>query len=954
MSINAGDKLCTTGMSGKIYTDIVSNLPGGQLPSGFTPAATTAMKLQIYSFAKGISDEINQDGGSGGGGGSGNVSTSDTFSTIGSIVVEQGQYGQAITGSLASVSSEGSVNIPTGQTFNINNVPLNQSNIIGLTAEDSPTFADILLTTLNPSTVLVSDSLGNIISSNVSSTTLTYLDATSSIQNQLNNLESQIVADDFWAQNANILSPLTLGVNISFGTGGLLDQYVSSPIPLGDSLDTSLLTGTSIVGAINSLYNNKQNNLLFTGPLTDYANVVALNYNNTNLKITSNNLNTIQDIYTGASPTFSDEFLSSLTGSNIITNTDVVTTFQNIDNIYTILQDPTGFDNPQNVIITYSSLNQTVVLSGSTWQGYYRGKKVSALSSSTGYTSPAHANTTGHIYWFSYNPTNGFHWTTDSFPGYGDLLISLVDYQAGYQIGLRECHGMMAWMDHQECHQTIGTYNAGGGTLSNYVTASTTPANRRPFVASTQVKDEDIITTNPALTTNSYTIFNVTGAGATPVFTLGATDIVPLSGNRPFWNQFTGGAWTQTAMTNNSYMSVWLLAIPASADAGSQAYDYIWVQGQSNNTSLANEQALTSSSLNTDNFLSSELAEFIYIARVIINYTPPGGGNWNIEEVDTLVGTRLSQLGLTGNFLSSVSTDTTMTGNGQASNPLSIGQSVTNTSSPTFAALVLNSPLPISSGGTGANNASTAINNLLPTQISNMSNWYLKTNGSAASWAPISISSLAALNVTVNYSFVGNVLGYQDNNAQQAFYDIDLYCSNGMINLSPTNITVPTNYMYEPMSPVMIGSGDSIMGNSGSIIFAQRHPELIPQNAVTWDSVNNKVLINYDCAINTIYVLPNLSGSTVNINFALSDSFSTTLNANTTLTFSNPRIGHIELLVGYSGGVTYTITFPSVYYIGINGLSSYVWTSSTTGLYTKFDISYNGYNYFILESYFGA
>ena len=67
MSINAGDKLCTTGMSGKIYTDIVSNLPGGQLPSGFTPAATTAMKLQIYSFAKGISDEINQDGGSGGG-----------------------------------------------------------------------------------------------------------------------------------------------------------------------------------------------------------------------------------------------------------------------------------------------------------------------------------------------------------------------------------------------------------------------------------------------------------------------------------------------------------------------------------------------------------------------------------------------------------------------------------------------------------------------------------------------------------------------------------------------------------------------------------------------------------------------------------------------------------------------------------------------------------------------
>lgn len=52
----------------------------------------------------------------------------------------------------------------------------------------------------------------------------------------------------------------------------------------------------------------------------------------------------------------------------------------------------------------------------------------------------------------------------------------------------------------------------------------------------------------------------------------------------------------------------------------------------------------------------------------------------------------------------------------------------------------LNLPVAISQGGTGATNASTAINNLVPSQASN-GNKYLKTNGTVVSWDALDINS---------------------------------------------------------------------------------------------------------------------------------------------------------------------------------------------------------------------
>lgn len=121
------------------------------------------------------------------------------------------------------------------------------------------------------------------------------------------------------------------------------------------------------------------------------------------------------------------------------------------------------------------------------------------------------------------------------------LQIAFVHYYAaGAKFGARECHGTMPWTAHQEFHQTLGTYYTSGADLTSYTLSSTTAANRRPDVGAVTIRDEDLPTALSALSTKTYTQFYLSGAGATANFVTGASDIVPLSGNQPYYNQFTG------------------------------------------------------------------------------------------------------------------------------------------------------------------------------------------------------------------------------------------------------------------------------------------------------------------------------------------------------------------------------------------------------------------------------
>lgn len=335
-----------------------------------------------------------------------------------------------------------------------------------------------------------------------------------------------------------------------------------------------------------------------------------------------------------------------------------------LDNIPIITKEPTGFTNNENITVTYDSVTRKVTLTG-TFEAYYQGYKVDVLTN--GWISPAHADVEG-TYFLYYNGStfvfNTTPWTFDM------LMIAVVQYNS-HKIAVREVHGFMQWQSHKNLHDNIGAYRCDGGDFSNYTLASTTPTNRRPQISITSVCDEDLKTNLPALTTNSYTQRYLTGSGSRTFNTL-QPEIIANNGTVPYWNQFTGGTWQQTLMGNNEYGAIFVVAVPMTSDAGSQIYRYMFVQPQQVSTSLATIQALTSNNL-THGDTANLLSEFVFIGKIIIQASV---SNWTIVSVEKLFGSRINQVSISGSFLSVVTTDATLSGNGTPTNPLTIPNKV--------------------------------------------------------------------------------------------------------------------------------------------------------------------------------------------------------------------------------------------------------------------------------------
>ena len=327
-----------------------------------------------------------------------------------------------------------------------------------------------------------------------------------------------------------------------------------------------------------------------------------------------------------------------------------------------ISKDPTGFTDPANVIVTYDPTARTIALTG-TVAAYWQGTPISALTS--GWTSGSHANSNG-VYYLSYDGSS-FVWSTTPWT-FEKLQIAYVNYRGvgGDTFAIRECHGLMPWQAHEEFHETIGTYRESGGALGGYVPASTAAANRRPTVSACVMHDEDNVTTNAALAAGSYTQMYLTSTGVVTWVTA-AAEIVPVLTLNPYYNLFSTPNWTQVLMANNSYMSVWLIAIPATASVQSQKYRFVWVQGQSNGN-LASQTGLTPASLNLGNF-SSLASEFVFIAQVILRYT---GSNWDINSVINITGNKYLHTSSPAGYLTAVDVQTPLTGNGTVGTPISI------------------------------------------------------------------------------------------------------------------------------------------------------------------------------------------------------------------------------------------------------------------------------------------
>lgn len=334
-----------------------------------------------------------------------------------------------------------------------------------------------------------------------------------------------------------------------------------------------------------------------------------------------------------------------------------------------ITKESTGFADPDNITVTYDQLTRCITLSGVNINAYWRSNLTSIQG--TTWISPPHNPSPNAPLYLYYNGT-AFVWSYTQWQ-FDTLHIAYVGYDSSgnYRGTIRECHGTMQWQVHREFHKTIGCYVESGGDFSDYIVDSTNIIDRRPDISQTILYDEDLQTINQSLTSKLYTQVQLTNANER-IYTINTTDIIQTNGTRPYWNQFIGGVWTQTLMSNNTYACIYVIAAPTASDTLSQHKRYVFIQPQKQFSSSSEAQDNKPNSINMGdkNTLSPE---FVFIAKIIIHYT---ANNWTLIAINKLTGNQTSQTEITGNFLSSVAHDSTLTGDGTPSSPLSVSSSL--------------------------------------------------------------------------------------------------------------------------------------------------------------------------------------------------------------------------------------------------------------------------------------
>jgi len=325
----------------------------------------------------------------------------------------------------------------------------------------------------------------------------------------------------------------------------------------------------------------------------------------------------------------------------------------------TITLEPTGFESPEDVVMTGDLVAHTITLSGSGSLAYVNNVPTSIDGRTTPWTSPEHAGVyPGSRQIFLQSDGVTTEWSVDSFDYKKvQIAIGILNRTTGaVEFYQREIHGFIGWENHKNQHLGIGTQHISGGDESTIVLNSTTEANRRPTVSASSCLDEDNPFPAPTVA-GSYTIMNIGADGAQ--WSTGNADIIPLLSNRPYWNN----GIVQTLLDTTRFTVVYELENP-----GLLVHGRIFVQGQAQYNTITDARNAQPASLNLDGFNASEL---VFVRKYIIKYT---SANWIVADKITILGTKVSQISFpSGSYLSQVSVDgTTITGNG-ADIALSVG-----------------------------------------------------------------------------------------------------------------------------------------------------------------------------------------------------------------------------------------------------------------------------------------
>ena len=331
-----------------------------------------------------------------------------------------------------------------------------------------------------------------------------------------------------------------------------------------------------------------------------------------------------------------------------------------------------GFVNPELVELTYNGITRKVTLSGD-YNLYVLAREVYLPTSSV---SAAHANEAG-IWYLSYDPDSGLTWAKNTLWAFDHIPVCAVYYSADDKFGVRVAQGTNHWRSQKIMHDQVGAYVVSGGGLSALVLASYTAANRRPAVAECVVAVGETPTTNPALVAGTYTQVLFTGTAAAPVadFVPSAGDILPVTAGVAYYNAVST-SFSQVALAADEYGAVWLVAVPATLDAGSQAYRYLWVQGQTHSTSLVVATAWEFDDLNLVGL--ANVYAYVAVAKMLVRMNA-AGTDWSVVATTVLEGSQNSgSVNADARYLAVVTHDTSLTGEGTVADPLVIKGTATS------------------------------------------------------------------------------------------------------------------------------------------------------------------------------------------------------------------------------------------------------------------------------------
>ena len=298
--------------------------------------------------------------------------------------------------------------------------------------------------------------------------------------------------------------------------------------------------------------------------------------------------------------------------------------------------EPTGFPNRTDSDISFNdgNIRFTIQPTGDFFEFYSLGKKFRKTSSE----SIDCTDTEG--LWFFYYETDGVLTCSqtpwDFFSGKVFISYGYWDATNSSWIGQgEERHGLvMDAADHEHFHNYFGSLWKSGITPSVTVDGggSSNADAEIQLIGAGIMADEDIIFNHPEQT--SYEIWYKDGANANWRKTVASAAAVYTlnSGVTPYWNEFTGGAWQLTNVTNTRFTLTHLFA------TDDINMPYILIMGE--NEYLTNGAAQDGATNEIATLTSGALpvTEFIPIATFIVQCRTSYTNDYNAQLVSTADG----------------------------------------------------------------------------------------------------------------------------------------------------------------------------------------------------------------------------------------------------------------------------------------------------------------------------